>query len=126
MCIRDSTQTEMEEKIRQLEIELAAAKAANDEKDRELTAIMFANEEKDRELATAKAESDEKDRDLQRANEQIAQLTADSESYLEEVKSKTLSCEELQRRMDEQEMRFELEKLQALDRLRNELTRTEE
>ena len=40
------TQTEMEEKIRQLEIELAAAKAANDEKDRELTAIKFANEEK--------------------------------------------------------------------------------
>ena len=48
------TQTEMEEKIRQLEIELAAAKAANDKKDQELTSIKFANEEKNRELASSR------------------------------------------------------------------------
>ena len=96
-----------EERIKQLEQELAETQAANEEKDRQLQAANEDKdrvcEEKDRELAAAKAECAGKDRELEDATAQIAKLTTDCESRLEEVK-----------------VRFELDKLRAIEQLRNE------
>ena len=70
---------------------------------RKVTVKLTVCEEKDRELAAAKAECAGKDRELEDATAQIAKLTTDCESRLEEVK-----------------VRFELDKLRAIEQLRNE------
>ena len=113
---RNTRNAMAEERIKQLEQELAAVKLANEQSVKELAETQAANEEKDRQLqaanedkdrvceekdrevAAAKAECAGKDRELEEATAQIAKLTTDSESRLEEVK-----------------VRFELDKLRAIE-----------
>ena len=96
-----------EERIKQLEQELAAEKLAKEETIKELAETQALNEEKDRQLQAANEEKDRelagKDRELEDANAEIAKLKMDSESRLEEVK-----------------VRLELDKLRAIEQLRNE------
>ena len=110
-----------EERVKQLEQELAAAKWENECKNQQLVEMQAANEEKDRHLEEMRAlnerTSTEKDRELAVLKTQCA----DQERKLEDASAhiENLTTER-DHRTEDMTLRFELDKLRAIEKLRDE------
>ena len=96
-----------EERVKQLEQELAAAKLENKHKNQQLAEMQAANErantEKDCKLAAVKTQCADKEHELEDASARIENLTTECDHRIEETT-----------------LRFELDKLRAIEKLRDE------
>ena len=110
-----------EERVKQLEQELAAAKLENERKNQRLAEMQAANEEKDRQLGEMRAANDrariEKDRELAAVKTQCADKERELEDATARIENLTTECDH---RIEETTLRFELDKLRAIEKLRDE------
>ena len=121
---RNTRNAMAEERVKQLERELAAAKSENEHKDRQLAEMQAANEEKDRQLGVMLAANEEnscasteKDRELAAVKTQCADKERELEDASTCIENLTTECEN---RIEETTLRFKLDKLRAIEKLRNE------